>query len=184
MSRLYSPGQVVPGPALARRAFRLPVLLGTALLGLALPLCAATPAQAQRQLHQLRSWQAALAALPADERARIEQAAVQVTAMAPEQQQLLRARFASLDGLHRDGWRLGPRVGRHWPALHPLLGFMGEEERQPMLQLLWSLDEADLRRLGRLAGRTPPEARQALRRELLAVPAGQRPDWLRQHAGT
>lgn len=150
---------------------------------LSLPSSAMDGAEERLQRHQMRGWQAALAALPTDERRRVSEAAAQVAAMTPEEQQRLRAGFDRLDSLHRDGWRLGPRVGRHWAGLQPLLGFMSPAEREPMLQLVWSLDEQGLVRLTRLAGRTPPEARAEVRRTLLSLPPEQRGSWLARQAG-
>ena len=131
--------------------------------------------------HQMRSWQAQLAALPAGERARIVRARQLVASLPPVEQQQLRARFDQLDRLHRDGWRMGPTVGKYWPGLYPLLGLVPETQRQPLRAWLWSLGEDDLQRLVRLTERTPPQERDALRKTLLELPPAQRAVWLRTH---
>lgn len=158
--------------------------LAVALCGLLLALPASSAARpAPAGAHRLQAWQQLLEAMPAGERARIAEAAERVAAMPPAEQQALRQRFAGLDRLHREGWRLGPRLGRYWPGLQPLVGLVPPEQRQPLLALLWSLSDEDLHHLVRLAGRTPPEERDALRRQLLAQPAAARSDWLRRQAG-
>ena len=96
------------------------------------------------------------------------------------EQQALRARFAGLDRLYRDGWRLGPQLGAFYPALQPLLGYLPETQREPMLALLRQLDARQLGQLSRLSQRTPPQEREAMRTELLALPAAGRAQWLQR----
>lgn len=152
---------------------------GVLLLGLLLP-----PQPASAQAHQLQAWQQQYQRLPASEKQRIQAAWQQYRQLPLEQQQQLRRSFDSQDQLHRDGWRLGPRLGAHWPGLQPLLAYVDPAQREALLQLLYALDEASLQRLTRLAQRTAPEQRQALRDELLQLPPGQRPGWLREQAGS
>lgn len=161
--------------------------LRTAWLGvlLWLPLSqalAATPAGAVHA-HQLQAWQQQFQRLPLVEQQRIRAAWQQYRQLPPEQQQQLQRSFAGLDRLHRDGWRLGPRLGRHWPGLQPLFAYVPAGQQAALLTLLHELDEAALERLVRLAQRTAPEQRQSLREALLALPAAQRASWLRQQAG-
>lgn len=148
---------------------------------LALPLLPALAAG--RDVHALRSWQAQWQQLPAAERQQLQQAWQQYRQLPVAEQQALRQRFDQLDRLHREGWRLGPRLGAHWPRLQPLLAFVPASQRDPLLQALHGLDDASLARLERLSLRTPPEQRQALREGLLAQPAAQRGAWLHRLAG-
>ena len=140
-------------------------------------------AGAAPQAHQLRAWQQQYQVLPLAEQRRIQAARAQFQQLPAEQQQQLQRSFAALDRLHRDGWRLGPRLGRHWPSLQPLLGYVEPAQQPALLQMLHSLDDAGLERLARLAQRTAPEQRQPLRDELLAMPAAQRARWLQQQGG-
>lgn len=125
------------------------------------------------------AWQA----LDGASQQRIRQAAADFAGLPVEQQQALRQRFASLDTLSQRGWRLGPELGRDYPALQSLLGFVSEPQRKPLLALLRSLDAGQREQLVRLAQRTPPQDREALRSELLALPAAQRRTWLQQRVG-
>lgn len=133
--------------------------------------------------HQLQAWQAQFEALPASEQARLRQAQRDYQQMPEVQQQQLRSQFDQLDRLHREGWRLGPRLGRYWPGLQPLIGYLPQVQRVPMLELLRGLDELALEHLVRLAERTPPSGRQQLREQLLALPPAQRARWLAERAG-
>lgn len=153
--------------------------------GIALLLLSAL-ATAQPQLasrHQLQAWQSQFAALPAAEQARILQAQRDYLQLPEAQQQQLRARFDQLDRLHRDGWRLGPRLGRYWPGLQPLFGYLDQAERAPVLVMLHGLDDGALEVLVRLSERTPPGERAQLRQQLLAQPPASRGQWLRARVG-
>ena len=108
--------------------------------------------------------------------------ATPLAALPVVEQQALRARFAGLDRLYRDGWRLGPQLGAFYPALQPLLGYLPETQREPMLALLRQLDARQLGQLSRLSQRTPPQEREALRTELLALPAAGRAQWLQRRS--
>ena len=144
------------------------------------------PLQADRRapdVHQLQAWQQQWLALPASERSRILAAARWLATQPAEEQARLQQRFQQLDRMHREGWRLGPRVGAHWPGLQPLVGWLPPAQRQPMRAVLWSLADEDLVRLVRLVERTPPEGRNALRRSLLEKTPAQRQAWLRQQVG-
>ena len=137
-------------------------------------------ALAPAQQRELRARYAAWRALPESERQRVRMAAAELAAMPAAERDALRGRFAGLDRLYRDGWQLGPRLGALYPKLQPLLGYLPEPQRAPMLALLRELDAAQLAQLGLLSQRTPPQARDALREELLAVPATGRAEWLRR----
>ena len=154
------------------------------LLACALPaLAAARPSDPVQARHQLQAWQQQYQQLPASEQRRIARAAEQFRQLPLAEQQQLQRSFAQLDQHHRDGWRLGPRLGRHWAGLQPLFAYVLPEQREPLLQMLHGLDEPSLERLVRLAQRTPPEQRQGLREQLQQQPATQRAAWLQQQAG-
>ena len=125
------------------------------------------------------AWQA-WRVLPADERARMRAAREAYLALPVARQQALRARFDGLDAGIRRGWLLGPTLGADWPRLHALFAQVPPDERESLLAALRALPPQALTDLGVLAQRTPPQAREALRRELLAQPDAQRASWLRR----
>ncbi|SBV37133.1 conserved exported hypothetical protein [uncultured Stenotrophomonas sp.] len=137
-------------------------------------------ALAPAQQRDLRARYAAWRALPETERQRVRMAAAALAALPAAERDALSGRFAGLDRLHRDGWQLGPRLGALYPKLQPLLGYLPEPQRVPMLALLHELDATQLAQLSLLSQRTPPQERDALREELLAVPAAGRAEWLRR----
>ena len=145
---------------------------------------AANAAATAARNQQLQAWQQQYQQLPAAERQRIQAAWRQYQQLPLPQQQQLQRSFSGLDQLHRTGWRLGPRLGRHWPGLQPLFAYVDPVQREALLQLLHGLDEPSLQRLIRLAQRTAPEQRQVLRDTLLQQPAAHRAAWLRQQAGS
>lgn len=118
--------------------------------------------------------------LEAGERDALRALAAQVDAFPPERKQALRAQFDALDDVQRHGWRLGPVLGRDYPALHPLLAYVSASQRLPLLARLRSMDAQQRADLAVLAQRTPPQDRQALRSELLSVPPAQMAAWLRK----
>lgn len=127
-----------------------------------------------------RARYAAWRALDEVQRARLRAAAAEIAALPPEHQAALRTQFAVLDAMQRHGWRLGPELGADWPRLQPLFAYVPPGERAGVLALLRQLDAAQRDDLAALAQRLPPQDRDAFRRELLAVPTGQRGAWLRQ----
>lgn len=127
-------------------------------------------------------WQAWLA-LPGDERAAVAAAAARFNALPIEQQIALRARFDALDHEDRHAWLLGPTLGAAFPSLQPLLGWVPEDEREPLLAMLRAMPPAQRDMLGVLAQRTPPQQRDALRRGLLATPLASRDTFLRTQLG-
>jgi len=132
---------------------------------------------------EVRERYAAWRALSEADRARLRQAQAQLAALPVDQQQALRTQFDAMDRLHRDSWQLGPRLGRYYPALQPLFGFVPAEQRPATLALLRGLEDAQLEQLAMIAQRTPPQDRAAVRAELLGLPAGARAQWLRTHTG-
>ncbi len=122
-----------------------------------------------------QAWQA----LPADERQRVEAAAQAWRALPPDQQQALRARYDDLDASERRGWLLGPTLGADYPRLHPLLAQLPIAQRDAVLRALRDATPAERADLAVLAQRTPPQDRDALRTQWLAVASARRADWLR-----
>jgi len=127
-----------------------------------------------------RARYAAWRALDEVQRARLRTAAAEVAALPPEHQTALRTQFAMLDAMQRHGWRLGPELGADWPRLQPLFAYVPPGERAGALALLRQLDAGQRDDLAALAQRLPPQDRDAFRRQLLAVPVGQRGAWLKQ----
>jgi len=120
------------------------------------------------------AWQA----LSPGERAQAQSAAVQYASMPPDLQGAWRAQFDAMDRSERRGWLLGPLLGADYAVLQPLLAQVPEAEHAAMLRTLRSMTPQQRRDLGVLAQRTPPDARAALRRELVSVSAQERGDWL------
>lgn len=117
------------------------------------------------------------------ERARLRVLAAQVAAYPPERRRALRLQFDALDDVQRHGWRLGPVLGREYPQLHPLLAYVPEAQRLPLLARLRALSGQQRADLALLAQRTPPQDRQALREALLATPLAGVTDWLSAQLG-
>ncbi|MDQ2702289.1 MAG: DUF3106 domain-containing protein [Pseudomonadota bacterium] len=137
----------------------------------------ALPAQARALLRERwDAWQN----LPQAQQAAILDAAATFDALAPEAQQALRLEFAGLQVEERRGWLLGPRLGAAWPRLQPLLMLVPSAEREPLLVALHELSPLQLDDLATLAQRTPPQERDALRRELLSTAQANRTAWLRE----
>ena len=141
---------------------------------------ASLPQATSAAVTDTRLAQAAWAQLDAVDQAQVQAAAAALQAMDPAGQAAVRARFAALDAMERAGWLLGPALGRDYAALQPLVGFVDEAEREPLLTVLRGLGADQRRQLAELAARTPPAERAALRRALLATPPSQRGDWLAQ----
>ncbi|UNK41880.1 DUF3106 domain-containing protein [Luteimonas sp. S4-F44] len=124
----------------------------------------------------------AAADLPDAERARLQRAAAYFDSLPEDAQQALRVRFEQVDLGLRRGWLLGPTLGAMWPRLHPLFAAMPEAQRAPAIAALRAASPQALDDLALLAQRTPPQDRDALRRQWLAVPAPERDAWLRARA--
>jgi len=181
-------------PGLLERAQALPAPTGAELQRHAAMLAAMTPGQraafrqrvvewdAQvpaRQRERREAWQAWLA-LPVTERERLQVAASDYAALPVEKQQALRAQYDALDGSDQRGWLLGPILGADYPKLHALVAQVPATQRDALLAALRSLSPQGRADLAVLAQRTPPQARDALRTQLLAVPMPQRDAWLRE----
>lgn len=123
-----------------------------------------------------QAWQA----LSESERTQVRAAAASWAALPADQRQAARARFDALDGRERHGWLLGPVLGAEYARSLPLFAFVAADERQRLLEALRTMTPAERDDLAVLAQRTPPEARDALRRELLSTAASNRSEWLRK----
>ncbi|MET0892663.1 MAG: DUF3106 domain-containing protein [Pseudoxanthomonas sp.] len=127
-------------------------------------------------------YQAWLQLDPGD-RARLRALAAEVETYPAERRQALRLQFDTLDDVQRHGWRLGPVLGQQYAQLHPLLAYVPEAQRQPLLARLRGMSAQQRGELALLAQRTPPQDRQALRSELLATPATGISSWLAHRLG-
>jgi len=179
--------EVASADVRAADAVRLPVMLAPAPASIATPVDDTT-ALTQRQQRwdalparargaQRGAWQA-WRDMPAAERVRVRAIAARWQSLADEERVALRARFEALPADARHGWWLGPGTGRHWPRVAPLFAFAPEAERVALLDLLRAADSVDIDVLERLAQITPPEERDALRLDLLRVPAAERRAWM------
>ena len=126
--------------------------------------------------------QAAWTAMPESQRQAVREAQAAFMALPADQQQALRTQFDAQDANDQHGWLLGPELGAAWPQLQPLIGTVPEDERAPLLRLLRTMPPAQLRELGRIAWRTPPAARDLVRRQLIATPESGRAAWLQAQA--
>jgi len=132
---------------------------------------------------EVRARYAAWQALDPAARESIRQARTRLAALPVDQQRALRTRFDAMDRLHRDGWRLGPQLGRQYPALQPLFGYVPPEQRARTLELLHALDTEQLAQLAVISQRSAPQDRAALRDELLSLAPSARAGWLRARVG-
>ncbi|MEG3049717.1 MAG: DUF3106 domain-containing protein [Thermomonas sp.] len=132
---------------------------------------------ARQRALQRGAWEAWRALLPA-ERVHLRGIAARWQRVDGEEQQALRTRFRALSSDARQGWWLGPKMGRDWPRVAALFAFVPDDQRDPLLALLRAADAEDIDALERLAQITPPEERDALRLDLLRVPAAQRRTWM------
>ncbi len=124
-------------------------------------------------------WQA-WRALDARERMRLREVAQRWRKLDPQEQLMLRTRFAAQSADARDGWWLGPRLGRDWPRVNALFAYVDAGHRDALLSMLRHADSGEWDALARLAQGTPPEARAELRAQLLAQPSARRGAWLQE----
>ena len=113
-------------------------------------------------------------ALPAEEQARVRAAHAQFGKLPAAEQQALRARFAALDADTQRVWWLGPALGQQLAPIAQLFAFLPEDDRPALLDALRGLDPVARAELSLLAPRLEAGPRQALRRQLLALPPEQR----------
>lgn len=121
-----------------------------------------------------RAWQA----LPAMQREQVAGMSREFATLPPDARQALRAEFDALDVSVQRGWRLGPVLGADYASLHGLLAQVPVEQRAPLLEVLHAMSSAQRAQLAVLTQRTSPQARDDLRRELIATPPERRQQWL------
>ena len=114
------------------------------------------------------------------ERTRLRAVAAEIANFPPQRRQALRTQFDALDASQRRGWRLGPTLGADYEKLQPLLAYVPPGQRLPLLTTLRSMTAEQRAGLAVLAQRTPPQDREALRGELLALSPAQVAAWLRR----
>jgi hypothetical protein len=136
----------------------------------------ALPAGERARLRE--HWQA-WRAMPSDRRALVRAAARSFAALPAEERRALHEEFAAIPADSRRGWLTGPVLGPEWAALEPLFMQVPAGEREPLLQVLHTLPPAQVRDLATLAQRTPPQGREALRRELIGTAPAERAAWVR-----
>ena len=132
------------------------------------------PASRQQAREQMQAW----LHLPPLQQAGLRASAAAFAQLPAEQQAALRVKFAALPGVEAHGWRLGADIGPYYPRLHPLIAYVPEAERLPLLRTLHAMPPQELELLGRIAFSTPPSERDALRRALIHQPAADRLRWL------
>ncbi|MBB1061308.1 DUF3106 domain-containing protein [Marilutibacter spongiae] len=123
------------------------------------------------------AWQA-WRALPPMQREQVGGMSREFAARPVDEREALRARFQALDTSVQRGWLLGPVLGADYWRLHGLLAQVPGDQRAPLLEVLAAMTAAQRAQLYVLVQRTPPQDRDALRRELVATPAGRRQQWL------
>ena len=74
---------------------------------------------------------------------------------------------------------IGPTLGAEWPGLHALFAAMPAEQHAPAMLALRAASPQARADLAVLAQRTPPQERDALRAQWLAVAPDARDAWLR-----
>src|SRR3546814_10787144 len=72
-------------------------------------------------------------------RRQLRAAAKAYSALQPDRQQELRAKYDALDGSERRGWMLGPVLGADYPKLHSLVSQVPTEQREALLAALRAL---------------------------------------------
>lgn len=135
---------------------------------------ALTPASRHEARGQMQAW----LRLPPLQQAGLRASAAAFAQLPADQQAALRVKFAALPLQQQQGWRLGPALGPYYPRLYPLIAYVPEAERAPLLRTLHAMAPQELELLGRLAFSTPPSGRAGLRQALVRQPAPDRLRWL------
>jgi hypothetical protein len=135
---------------------------------------AQAPAERARRRQAFENWRL----LPPQEQARVRVAAAQLAALAPAEQQRMRGAFATLDADTQRLWSLGPAMGQQLAPIAVLFAFLPEADRPALLDALRGLDPVSRAELSLLAPRLEEGPRQALRKQLLALPAAERAGYI------
>ena len=114
------------------------------------------------------------------DRAWVRLAAARVASLPADEQQRLRAQFAASPPDTQALWWLGPGLGQELAPFSSLFAYLPESERPALLQVLRGLEPDARADLGLLAPRLTEARRQALRRDLLAAPAQERSQLIRE----
>lgn len=129
-----------------------------------------------RQRTPFIAWQR----LSETDRRQIHIAADRLAGLPPAEGQDLRGQFAASPADTQALWWLGPALGQELAPFSSLFAFMPESDRPALLQVLRELDEQSRADLATLAPRLTEAPRQALRRDLLAAPAADRAQLIRE----
>ncbi len=124
---------------------------------------------------RLLAWQA----LDESERAALDAAHTRLTSMPASERDALRQRFEALAPDARRAYLLPPQRRAAVGLALRLFPFVPPDEREATLDLLVGLGDAGRAALDARSRRLPPAAREALRRELLALPPDRRLERLR-----
>ena len=124
---------------------------------------------------QWEAWRA----LTAQERIQLRTLDQRWRKLDPQEQLVLRQRFMAQSPDARNGWWLGPALGRDWPRINALFAYVDASQRDALLQLLRQTNTDGRGVLARLAQITSPEERERVRTELLEQAPSQRGSWLR-----
>ena len=127
---------------------------------------AQAPATRARRRMPFQAWRR----LPPGEQARVRAAAARREALTATEQQALRAQVLALDPDTQRVWWLGPALGEQLAPIAVLFAFLPEDDRPALLDALRGLDPVARAELSLLARRLEEGPRQALRKELLALP--------------
>ena len=137
------------------------------------------PAERARRRAPFAAWRE----LPRSERARVAAAQARVLKLPASEQQSLRQQFAALDADTQRVWWLGPALGQQLAPIAVFFAFLPEADRPALLVALRGLDPAARAELSLLAPRLDEAGRQALRRELLTLPAEERASFIHAALG-
>ncbi len=132
------------------------------------------PPSRREAREQMQAW----LHLPPMQQAGLRASSAAFAQLPAEQQAAMRVKFAALSGVEQHGWRLGADLGPYYPRLHPLIAYVPEAERLPLLRTLHAMSPQELELLGRIAFSTPPTERDALRQALIRQSPADRLGWL------
>jgi hypothetical protein len=136
------------------------------------------PERARRRSAFL-AWQA----LTPSEQSRVRAAQSRFAALPAAEQKAIRARFAALDADTQRVWGLGPALGRQLAPIALLFAFLPEDDRPALLDALRGLDPVARAELSLLAPHLEAGPRQALRKQLLALPPEARAAFIHERLG-